>query len=139
MQVLDMSISMSFAENFQLLAFLEIFALPTTIYTLISAANPDFAVRRPSPISAGSLASGLYQSAQYFMACWIAFKDIEKRNFGEGFHRFVESGTLKLFSQVPAQVCHLACMQKAVIAVQAAKGNSLQVIFSGLHRLLQLM
>lgn len=83
---------MPFAENFQLLAFLEMLALPATMDAFIPAADSDPAMRRPSALSAGSLASDLHQSAQYFITCGIAFKDIEERNLGEGLRRFVESG-----------------------------------------------
>jgi hypothetical protein len=129
-----MSVSMPFAENFQLFAFLEILALPATIDALIPAANPDLAVRGASTLSASSLAANFYQSAQYFIAGRIASKDIEERNLGESFCRFFESGSSKLFSKVPGQICYLACMQEAVIAVYAAESNALQVIIYGLHK-----
>ena len=87
-----MSISMPFAENFQLFAFLEIIALPATIDALIPAAIPDLAVRWPSSLSAGLLAANFHQSAQYLIACRIAFKDLEERNIRKGLCRFFESG-----------------------------------------------
>jgi hypothetical protein len=93
-----MSISMSFAENFQILAFLEILALPATIDALIPAAIPDLAVRGSSAISAGSLAANFNQSAQYLIACRIALKDLEGRNIRKGFCRFIESGRPQFLS-----------------------------------------
>jgi len=93
-----MSISMSFAENFQLFTFLEILALPTTIDALIPAANPDLAVRWPSALSAGLLAANFHQSPQYFIAGRIAFKGFEEWDFGEGLRSSIESGGSKLSS-----------------------------------------